>query len=59
MMDAEFCRAQALEHQARAAAARLPNVIKMEQDAAATWTREAEYAEMIAARRARLSESAA
>lgn len=52
MIDAEFCRAQALEHQARAAAARLPNVRNVALAAAAVWLKEAEHAERVAARRA-------
>ena len=55
----EFCRAQVAEHQARAEAASLPNVRTVALAAAATWLREAELAEMVADRRARMEVSGA
>lgn len=53
--DPDFCRAQAAGHQARADAATLPNVRDVELTAAATWLREADFADKVVARRARLS----
>ncbi len=52
---AEFCRSQAAEQKARAAAASLPNVKAVALAAAATWLREAELADMVAGRKARLA----
>lgn len=49
----EFCRSQAAVHAARAKSAALVNVRAIALAAAATWTREAELAEMVIKRRAR------
>jgi hypothetical protein len=53
MMDAQFCRQQAETHQAKAEAAALPNVRSVALAAVECWTREAEFADMVAARRKR------
>jgi len=50
----EFCRSQARAHMLRAEDAPLPNVRAVALAAAATWTREAELADMLLDRRARL-----
>lgn len=50
----DFCRSQAQAHMSRAEAALLPNVRTVALAAAATWTREAELADMLLGRRARL-----
>ncbi|WP_375195693.1 hypothetical protein [Sphingobium sp.] len=50
----KFCRAQAAFHQSRADATSLPNVRVIEYAAAQAWTREAELAEMVDRRRARM-----
>jgi hypothetical protein len=52
--DADFCRAQAEVQQARADAAALPNVRTVALAAVERWSREAEMAELVAARRDRL-----
>jgi hypothetical protein len=54
----KFCRAQAAFHRSRADAASLPNVRVIEYAAAQAWTREAELAEMVDRRRARMGSPA-
>lgn len=50
---ADFCRAQAAMHEAKAAESSLPNVVTIAKAAAASWLREAQLCELRERRRAR------